>query len=104
MKSLLSPSQRATGNAHGGGVNSSVAYIPRASRAARTRSGRRTHCNKFQARVAPARNPVFESRGDMMAFAIRSAMIAVMHYDDVAMRSVHARNARERCDQSLRRL
>src|SRR5258708_26037969 len=66
----------------------------RSQRIARFTYGRRLHCNKFQARIAPAREPMFERGDDMMTIAAQSAMIAVVQHDDVAVRPVRARDAR----------
>lgn len=65
---------------------------------------RRIYCNKFHARIAPARQPVFERGDDMAAVAAESAMIAVVQHDDVAARPVRARHARESGDQAVGRL
>ena len=93
MMSLLSVCPRSAAQARGDRIVSLV-----------SRCGRRFHCNKFHACVAPAREPMFESGDDMMAVAAESAMIAVMQHDDVAVRPVRARDAREPFDQALGRL
>src|SRR4029077_17966485 len=67
----------------------------RSHRIARCTYGRRFHCNKFHACIAPAREPMFERGDDMLAAAAESAMIAVMQHDDVAIRLLQTRDARE---------
>ena len=71
--SLLSVCPRSAAQARGGRIASLVCPC-----------GRRFHCNKFHARVAPAREPMFERGDDMLAVAAESAMIAVVQHDDVA--------------------
>src|SRR3977135_183225 len=61
-------------------------------------------CNKFEARVAPAWQPMFERSDNVMPVAAESAMIAVMEHDDVAVRGAWTTDAREPCDQTLGRL
>src|SRR6266699_495356 len=64
----------------------------------------RIDCNKFEAGVAPAWQPMFECSHNMVAVAAESAMIAVMKDNDVAMRAARARGSREPRNQALRRL
>ena len=64
----------------------------------------RIDCNKFEAGVAPAWQPMFERSDNVMPVAAERAMIAVMEYNDVAMRATQARGSREPGDQTFRRL
>src|SRR5712691_5672308 len=64
----------------------------------------RIDCNKFEASVAPAWQPMFERRDHMMPVAAERAMIAVMKHNDVAMRAARARGSHQPRDQTLWRL
>ena len=47
--------------------------------------GAPAQCNKFNARVAPPWQPMFERSDHVMTVATQRAMIAVMKKDDVAL-------------------
>src|SRR5258708_18012402 len=64
----------------------------------------RFNCNKFEARIAPTWQPIFEGGDNMMPVAAESTMIAVVKHHDVALRAARTRCSRQPGDQSLRRL
>src|SRR5882672_1233578 len=64
----------------------------------------RIDCNKFEAGVAPAWQPVFERSDNVTPVATESAVIAVVKHNDVAMSAARAPGSREPCDQTLGRL
>src|ERR1700674_3888157 len=64
----------------------------------------RIDCNKFEAGVAPAWQPMFERIDNVMPVAAERAVIAVGKHDDVAMRAARAGGSRKPGDQTLGRL
>src|SRR6266853_1124140 len=64
----------------------------------------RIDCNKFEAGVAPAWQPMFERSDNVMPVASERAMIAIVKHDDVAIRAARACGSRDPGNQTLGRL